>query len=169
MTKDDGQDDFNERRACVGDRPPDQLRSVVDRYHPDAAEACRARFPSACLNLVDHIQRVAPLAHDHDARYHFAGPIQVGGATTYIRTQHNLSDVFDADRCAILIRKNNLLDVTRRLHISAPADHVFGAAKFEQSRARLVVPAAHRLNHSGNRNPVRTQAIGIHVDLVLLA
>jgi len=63
--------------------------------------------------------------------------------------------------------EHDVAKIARRAHVAAPAHHVLGAAKLDETAARLAVAAAHRFEHFGDGDVVGPQTIGIHVHLVL--
>ena len=166
--QDDRQDDFNQGRACIRDRSPDELRPVVHGDNLHAFRHARRDFFQARLHSIDDVEGIAALTHGDNARNHFAGAVKIGGSTANVGPKHNLSDVLDADWSAILIGQNNIFKILGRLHISAAADHVLGAAKFQQARPGFAVATADRIGYARNRDSIRTQAVGIDVDLILL-
>jgi len=58
-------------------------------------------------------------------------------------------------------------EILDRAGVAAPANHVLGAAEFEQSSAGFLVAAAHGLHDTAHRNAVRAQAIRVQVHLIL--
>ncbi len=74
----------------------------------------------------------------------------------------------DADGSAVARGgHDDVLKILKRCGVAASADHVFGAAEFEQASAGFDVAVAHRVDDLGGGDAVALEAIGIEVDLVL--
>ena len=167
--EDDGDDDFDERIAGVCDGAPNQLRAIVDGHRLDARRHARGNVRQSRLHPLDDFQGIAAVAHDDNAGDDLSRAVEVRGAAPDVRTEHDLTDIPDADRRAILTCKNDALDVPGRLGVTAPANHVLGPGRLEQACADLTVAGTHRIRHAGDRDPVGAQAIRIDVDLILLS
>ena len=85
-----GEHHLDERLAHVVDGAADQRRAVVDRDDLHPWRQARLDLADALLHPIDHVDRVLSLAHDDDARHHFAGAVQVGHAAPQIRADRHL-------------------------------------------------------------------------------
>ncbi len=120
------------------------------------------------MTPANHIESVASLAHDHDARHSLAAPVEIACPAANVGSQDNLAHVLDADRRSVLRGENGLFQVGCGAHVTLSANHVLGAAILKQARAGFLIRGPDRLGHFGNRNVVGTQAVGIDIYLVLL-
>ena len=118
--------------------------------------------------MIDNIERVTALAHDHDPGHHFAGSIQICRTAPNVRPEHHVSDIFNPDRRPILVGEHDIFEILRRFNVTTAPNHVLSAAKLEQARPGLAISTTHRIGYPRNRDAVGTQAIGIYVDLILL-
>jgi len=74
------------------------------------------------------------VAHDHDAGYDFRRAVEIRDASSQIRTDGRLPDIFDPDGSAcIACGNNNILQVFNRFPISTAADILFGSAEFDET------------------------------------
>ena len=146
----------------------DQLRTVVDWNQLHARRKARLDLFDPGFHAADDVQSVGAVAHDDDAGDDVAVAVQVGDAAPQVRPHHHLAHVFDADLRAILRdAEGDVLEILDRAGVAAPANHVLGAAEFEQSSAGFLVAAAHGLHDTAHRNAVRAQAIRVQVHLIL--
>ena len=67
-----------------------------------------------------------------------------------------------------LAETDDVLEVLNGREIAAAPDHVLGPAELDQPARRLVVAAAHRLDHPVDGDAVGLQPVRVHVHLVLL-
>jgi len=120
------------------------------------------------LDARDHVERVFPLAHDHDARHRLAGAVEIRGAAPLVGAQRDVADILHANRCSALARReHDVLEIVRRGEEPAAAHHVLRAAQLQHAPADLAVAAAHGVDHRADRDVVRAQAARIDVHLVL--
>ncbi len=153
----------------VADGPLDQVGAVVDRHDLDAGRQARLDLPDLGLDPVDDLQGVFSLAHDHDPGNHLPFPVQVGDPPPDVRPQGHFTDVLDPDRGAGLAgRQDDVFEILQGPGVAPAADHVFGAAEFDQPPAHLHVALAHRLGHPVDGEAIGLEPVGVNVHLVLL-
>src|SRR6202023_1953417 len=80
----------------------DQRRAVVNRDDLHAGRQTRFDLVDALLDVIDYLDRVLSLAHDHDPRHHFARTVQIRYAASQIRADCDVADVTDPYRRAAL-------------------------------------------------------------------
>ena len=154
----------------VGDGSQDQLGAVVDGDHRHPFRQARPDLLEFFLDPFDDIQGVLALPHHHDAGNHLAGAVKVRDPAALVRPQGHRADILDTDRTAGLAGgQQDVFEIGEGFGIAASADHVLGAAEFDQSPRRLVVAAPHRIHHVADGKTVGLQAVGIDVHLVLFA
>ena len=82
----------------------------------------------ACLDAVDHIERVLALPHDDDAGNDFSGAVQVGNAAPDIGPHHHLSDIANANGRAVFAGgQHGIFEIVFVADVTAAAHHVLGA------------------------------------------
>src|SRR5271169_5486257 len=113
---DDGENDFYQRQARIGDRSLDQLGTVVHRHHFYAAWQTGLNILETGFHPVDHIERIVAVAHDNDSGNDFSAAIQIAGATSNIGTNYYCPNVFDPNRSSIDGSQHGLFDIVLRLH-----------------------------------------------------
>ena len=146
----------------------DQLRTVINRNDFDALRQSGFDFRQFLLNPVDDLEGVLSVAHDHDARHHFALAVQIGQAPAQLGSLDHFAHVLDADGRAIFAcLKHDILEVLEGLRIAAAPNHVLRAAKLEQSSPNLVVAFPHSLRDAADGNTIGLETIWVYVDLVL--
>ena len=163
-----GDHDFDEGRRDVVDRFLDQIGAVVDRHHLHAGRQSRLDLPKLRLDARNDVERILAVAHHDNAGDGFAVAVEVSRTSAQLGTEHDVADVFDADRRAALGGgERDVPEVGCRLRVAVAAHHVLGAAEFNHASADVVVASADRLDHAADRQAVRPQSVGIDVHLVL--
>src|SRR5690606_3649028 len=134
------------------------------------------QFLELALDAFDHLERVAALAHHHDAADHFprrarrAAAVKIGDAAAHLGPLDHHGDVAEGDgqpRGRIVLARHRA-DVVDAAQVAARADHVFGLAHLDGLAPAVGVGAPQRgldLHHADTEAP---QARGIDLYLVLL-
>ena len=161
-------DDFDQRALGVGDGAFDELRAVVDGDHAHTLGHTGRNLAQPCLEALDDIERIAALAHDHDAGHHISAPVKIAEAAAYVGAQNDLPDILDANRRSALRGEHCFVKIGNGVDVALATNHVFGAAGFKQPRAGLLVGSSNHLGDFGDGNTVGTQAVRIDIHLVLL-
>src|SRR6202008_1258741 len=108
------------------------------------------------------------VTHDDNTGYDFAHAIEIGNAAAQVGPPYHLANVLDTDlRSSVAEAQRNGFKIRERTRVTAAANHVLLAAKFEQSSTGFVVAATNRLDHAANRDAVSPQTIWVEIYLVL--
>src|ERR1035437_8044888 len=105
----------------------DKIGAVINRHHPHATRHAGLNFLNASLDALNHIESIAPLAHDDDPRHSLPTPIEIDCAAADVRTEYDTAHILDANRCSILRGEDRFFQVAGRSHIALAANHVLGA------------------------------------------
>ena len=103
---------FFQQRALQGfDGAMDQIGTVIYRLDTHAFRKARGHLGNFAFDVLDHLQRVLPIARHDDAGHHFTFAVQLGEAAPFIRAKLDTRNVADQHRCAHLRLDYQILDV----------------------------------------------------------
>ena len=151
------------------DRAGDERRSVVHGAHLDAGRERGLELVELLLHARDHLLRVLAVAHDDGAAHGLALAVQLGDAAADVGPERHPAQVGDADRGsgAAVDAHGHLAQVVERVHVAAATHEVFAARHLDHPSTHLSIAAPERSRYVGQREAVRVQPRGIHLDLVL--
>src|SRR6516225_809946 len=164
----DRDDDVDDRGLRRANGVVDQLGTVVNgnNLHPYGKSGLYL-FDFG-FYTVDDVEGVLAVAHNDNAADHFARAIEIHKPAPQIGPHHHLADVSNADlRACLADVQRDVFKVFERARVTAAADHVFRAPKFNQPAARFIVAAANRFEHTAYRDSIGPQTVGVEVYLVL--
>src|SRR2546426_715504 len=119
------------------------------------------------LHSVDHVHRADTVTgHDH-ATHSFLGALHQRGRTEGVADLY-LSHLLHEDRHAILGADDDVLHVAYVLDETKTAHHRPRTACLHHVAADVAIASHDRVHDGRERNPVRPQAVGVDVDLILL-
>src|SRR5207244_1668845 len=97
-------------------------------------DLCNLRF-----DALNDVQGVLSMAHDDDPAHRVAFAVQIDDASANVRPQDHFSQILNQDRGPGFVGPHDdVSDVLRGFGIASPADHVFGAGKFNQPPSHVV-------------------------------
>src|SRR6266567_1913694 len=129
---------FDEVPLKSTDGGVDQPGAVIARNDFDARRQRSGDLGELAFNAGDHVERVQSIAHYDNAADRFASAIPFGDAAADVRPERHASKVPYENRRAVLACHRNCFKIRERADITESADHVLGAAKFQQPSADLV-------------------------------
>ena len=94
----------------------DQIRPVIERFDVHAwwQDALSPDLFDPTMNALDGGQRIAPIAHEHDAFHDVRLPVPAYQTQAWGCTHRHLGHVTYANRYAFLLSHGDLLDVVHR-------------------------------------------------------
>ena len=144
----------------------DERRAVVERHDPHARRQPRLERPDLLLHTVDDADRADAVARDDHAADGFLGALDERGHAEGVAELH-VGDLSHEDRHAVLGADDHLLEIADARDQAEPADDRPRPARLDDVAADVAVASHDGVDHGGERDPVRAQAVGIDVDLVL--
>ena len=148
----------------------DQIGAVVESFdvHAGWQKPVLPDLVDPIVNALDGGERVAPIAHEHDAFHDVRFTVAAHNAQTWGRAHANRGHVAHAKRHTLLRGNRDLLDVTDRTDKSDAA-HVEGLlAQGQALPAHVLVGVGDGGLQLCEADIEAAQAIGIHVHVILL-
>ena len=144
----------------------DERRAVVERHDPHARRQPRLERSDLLPHTVDDADRADAVARDDHAADGFLGALDERGHAEGVAELH-VGDLAHEDRHAVLGADDHLLEIADALDQAETADDRPRPARLDDVAADVAVASHDGVDHGGERDPVRAQAVGIDVDLVL--
>ncbi len=121
------------------------------------------------LHALDDVERILPVAHDHNPANGIAVAVEIGNAAPDLRPERDLGHVAQQHRRAGLgCLDGNQAEIIGGFHITAPAHHEFLAVPLDEAAADLVVAAFDGVHDFHDANAVGLQFHRIDRYLILL-
>ena len=144
-----------------------QLRTIVKRNDAYTVWQARLQRPDLLLDGIDYLQRVHAVARDHHAADGFLAVFIKCADPKGIAELH-LCHVLDVNRDSVRRSENNVFDIRDRLNQPDAAHHRPLAGLLDHIAADIVVGTLNGFDDHRQRQRIRSQLVGIDIDLVLL-
>ena len=123
-----------------------QSGAVVSRDDFHTGWQRRFDFREFLFDAVDDTEGIHAVAHHDNAANGFPFALPLGNSFPNVRPERNGSQIADQNRRAVLGCNGNGFEVAQGMQIAEAANHVFGAAHFEQASTHFVRTGPHSFN-----------------------
>ncbi len=129
-------------------RAPNERGAVIHRddLHPVRQTGCQ--LSQARLHLLYGLLRIFTIAHDYDAPDHFTFAIEFGDTAAHLRSQRNIRDILQAQRCAVGIEpERDIGEIIQALYVTCRPHHILRFGHFHHRGTYFLVAALDRGLH----------------------